>query len=167
MCVWLLFTCSASSVVVYLFNFKLRRSIVMLPLHRLRLGNRLLEDWVEESGNVRWRNVLHNRLSNRLVGVFVFVIHHVVCSFQELLLFCIPLLYQVGVVLSSPIKAFSCFPIYIIGIFHPLPPPFLPPFLRFCKSSRKSLWRKELRLDTPPRRRNSLCTNHLRRELAR
>jgi len=38
----------------------------MLPLHRLRLDNRL-----------------DDRLGNRLLGVFVFVIHHVVCPFQR------------------------------------------------------------------------------------
>jgi len=52
-----------------------------------RLGSRLLD-----------------RLGNRLVGVFVFVIHHVVCSFQELLLFCMLVLYQANRQKSSPTK---------------------------------------------------------------
>ena len=46
--------------------------------------------------------------------------------------------------LVKPNQGFSLLPMYIIGIFYPPPPPFLPPFLRFCQSSHKSLADKGL-----------------------
>ena len=47
--------------------------------------------------------------------------------------------------LVKPNQGFFLLPMYIIGIFYPLPPPFLPPFLKFCQSSHKSLSHKDLR----------------------